>query len=49
MPRFKRAVSEYCDLVTPDGIKNALLADVKEFMGKSLQLDDMTVVVIKKV
>jgi len=49
MPRFKRAVSEYCDLVTADGIKNALLADVKEYMGKSVQLDDMTMVVIKKV
>ena len=49
MPRFKRAVSEYSDLVTAEGIKNALLADVKEFMGKSVQLDDMTIVTIKKV
>ncbi len=49
MPRFKRAVSEYCDLVTSDGIKNALLADVKEFMGKAKQADDMTLVVVKRV
>ncbi len=49
MPRFKRAVSEYCDLVTADGIKNALLADAKEFMGDETQADDMTVVVVKKV
>jgi len=48
MPMFKRAVSEYCDLVTSDGIKNALLADVKEFMGKAKQADDMTIVVVKK-
>jgi len=48
MPLFKRAVSEYCDLVTAHGIKNALLADVKEFMGKAVQGDDMTVLVIKK-
>ncbi|EKD63948.1 MAG: hypothetical protein ACD_51C00136G0001 [uncultured bacterium] len=49
MPMFKRAVSEYCDLVTSDGIKNALLADVKEFMGKAKQADDMTIVVVKRI
>ena len=49
MPKFKRAVSNYCDLVTAEGIKNALLADVKEFMGNAVQLDDMTMVVVKKV
>ncbi|MFA6527966.1 MAG: SpoIIE family protein phosphatase [Candidatus Gracilibacteria bacterium] len=48
MPKFKRAVSNYCDLVTAEGIKNALLADVKEFMGNAVQLDDMTMVVVKK-
>lgn len=49
MPRFKRAVSEYCDLVTSHGVKNALLADVKEFMGKAVQADDMTVVIVKRI
>ena len=49
MDNFKKAMQDYCDLETAQGIKNALLADVKEYMGKAVQADDMTVVVIKKV
>jgi len=48
MPRFKRAVSSYCELFTAEAIKNALLADVKQFMGTAVQLDDMTIVVVKR-
>lgn len=48
MARFKRAVSEYSDLPTSIAIRNALLADVKEFSGKYKQMDDITLVVLKR-
>ena len=48
MPRFKRAVSEYSDLPTAISIRNALLADVKEFSGKYKQMDDITLIVLKR-
>ncbi|MFC1748491.1 SpoIIE family protein phosphatase [Pseudomonadota bacterium] len=48
MARFKRAVSEYSDLPTAISIRNALIADVKEFTGKYKQQDDITVMVMKK-
>lgn len=48
MVNFKRAVSEYSDLSSALAIRNALLADVKEFSGKYKQMDDITLIVIKK-
>lgn len=48
MARFKRAVSEYSDLPTALSIRNALIADVKEFSGEYKQMDDITLLVIKK-
>ncbi len=48
MARFKRAVSEYSDLPSSIAIRNALLADVKEFSGKYKQMDDITLIVLKK-
>lgn len=48
MPRFKRAISEYSDLPSAIAIRNALLADVKEYSGKYKQMDDITLVVLKK-
>lgn len=46
--RFKRAVSEYSDLPSAFAIRNALLAEVKQFTGAYKQLDDITVMVLKK-
>lgn len=48
MARFKRAVSEYSDLPSSIAIRNALLADVKEFSGKYKQMDDITLIVLKR-
>ncbi len=48
MARFKRAVSEYSDLPSAIAIRNALLADVKEFSGKYKQQDDITLIVLKR-
>lgn len=49
MQRFKRALNDHGDLTSAGAIRNALVADVKEFMGKSEQLDDITLVVLKRV
>lgn len=46
--RLKRAVSEYSDLPTAFSIRNALLAEVKQYTGGYKQLDDITVMVLKK-
>jgi len=48
MSRFKRAVSEYSDLPSAIAIRNALIADVKEFSGKFKQQDDITLIVLKR-
>ncbi len=48
MGRFKRAVTEYSTLGSALAIRNALLADVKEFSGKYKQMDDITLIVVKK-
>jgi serine phosphatase RsbU (regulator of sigma subunit) len=48
MARLKRAVSEYSDLPTAFALRNALLADVKEFAGKYKQMDDITLIVLKR-
>lgn len=46
--RLKRAINDYSDLPTAFAIRNALLADVKEFAGKYKQLDDIALIVLKK-
>ncbi len=48
MGRFKRAVADSSDLPTAISIRNALLADVKEFSGKWKQMDDITLIVLKR-
>ena len=48
MGRFKRAVLDYSNLPTAISIRNALLADVKEFSGKYKQMDDITLIVLKR-
>ncbi len=48
MGRLKRAVNEYSDLPTAFSIRNALLADVKEFAAGFKQMDDITLIVLKK-
>lgn len=48
MARFKRAISDYSDLPSSIAIRNALLADVKEFSGKYKQMDDITLIVLKR-
>ncbi|MBU1992527.1 MAG: SpoIIE family protein phosphatase [Patescibacteria group bacterium] len=45
---LKRALQEYSDLPTAEAIKNAMLADVKEYTGGYEQKDDMTILVFKK-
>lgn len=48
MGRLKRAVNEYSDLPTAFSIRNALLADVKEYAAGYKQMDDITIMVLKK-
>lgn len=47
--RLKRALSEHGDLTSAEAIKNALVADVKEFMEGAEQSDDITLIVVKRV
>lgn len=47
--RLKRALVEAGELPSAEAIKNALIADVKEFMGKAPQMDDITLLVIRKI
>ncbi len=49
MARLKRSVSEYGDLPTALAIRNALLSEVKAFSDKWKQMDDITIIVIKKI
>lgn len=48
LQRLKRAMSEHGELESAEAIKNALLADVEEFMGKASQMDDITLMVIRR-
>jgi len=48
MSSLKRAVSDYSDLPTAFAIRNALIADVKEYEGKYKQMDDITLIVLKR-
>lgn len=46
--RFKRALNDQAELPTAEAIKNALLADVKQFMVGAEQADDITLLVVKQ-
>ncbi|KKT73252.1 MAG: Serine phosphatase [Candidatus Peregrinibacteria bacterium GW2011_GWA2_44_7] len=48
MQRFKRALNDNGELMSAEAIKNALVTDVKQFMGTSEQLDDITIVVLRR-
>lgn len=47
--RLKRAVNEYAELPTAEAVKKAILAEVKSFIGKGVQSDDVTILVLKRV
>lgn len=48
MSNLKRSVNEYSVLPNALSIRNAILADVKEFTGTWKQMDDITLMVLKK-
>lgn len=49
MAKLKRIMQDAAnDLQTAEGIKNAILSDVIEYIGKAAHTDDITVVVIKR-
>jgi serine phosphatase RsbU (regulator of sigma subunit) len=49
MQRLRRIVQQAGDdLLTAEGIKNAVFADVMQFIGKKEHLDDITIVVMKR-
>ncbi len=48
MANFKRAISEYGDLPSAMAIRNAILAEVKTFAAGYKQMDDITLVVLKR-
>lgn len=49
LQRLKCALSEHAELGVAEAIKNALLADVKQFMDGAVQADDITLIVAKRV
>jgi len=48
MERFMKAIKEFGDLQTALGIKEAILADVEQFTNGYQQMDDITVMVLKR-
>jgi len=48
MERFKSTVQQFGKLATATEIRNAILKNVKEFMGDYKQMDDITIMVIKR-
>lgn len=48
MQRFKRALSEHGEFDSSESIKNALIADVKAFIGGAVQADDITLVIARR-
>lgn len=49
MERFKSTVQQFGYLATSTEIRNSILRNVKEFMGDYKQMDDITIMVIKRV
>jgi serine phosphatase RsbU (regulator of sigma subunit) len=47
MDRFKEIIKKNAKLKTAQDIYNAILADVKQFMGSYPQADDITLLVLK--
>jgi len=48
MARLKRIFSECANMPSALAIRNAVLSDVKEFTGDYRQMDDITIIVVKK-
>ncbi len=48
MGRLKKAVADYADLPSALAIRNAILSEIKQFAGTYKQMDDMTIIVIKR-
>jgi len=48
MERFKATVQQFGNLKSATEIRNSILKNVKEFMGDYKQMDDITIMVIKK-
>lgn len=48
MDRLKKAIEKYSSLPTAQKIHDALLKDVKDFMGSYPQADDITLLVVKR-
>lgn len=46
--RFKSTLQQYANLPTATEIRNSILKNVKEFMGDYKQMDDITIVVLKR-
>lgn len=45
--RFLHAVKHFADLRSAEAIKNAIMADVRHFIGRYRQMDDITLIVFK--
>jgi serine phosphatase RsbU (regulator of sigma subunit) len=48
MERFKASVIKNSQLATAQEIHDALIKDVREFMGDFPQADDITLIVVKR-
>lgn len=48
MARLKKTVADYSNLPSALAIRNAILSEIKQFAGSYKQMDDMTIVVIKR-
>ncbi len=48
MGRLKKAVAQYADLPSALAIRNAILSEIKQFAGTYKQMDDMTIIVVKR-
>lgn len=49
MGRLKRVLQEYATLPSALAVRNGILSDVKEYMGNYKQMDDITLIVLRKV
>ena len=48
MERLKKAVNDYANLPSALAIRNAILSEIKQFAGSYKQMDDMTILVVKR-
>ena len=49
MERLKESVTKHCKLTKAQDIHDAILKDVRDFMGKYPQADDITLLVVKRI